>query len=122
MLNSEKAGNTIFAIASAHGLAEILIAQGHLQEAERTYQQSLQLAAAHGMAAQNFTAHHHVGLAMLFLEMGNDKAVAQHFQTGLELGLHCTQPDWPYHKCLAQARWKESEQDLDAALEWLEEA
>jgi LuxR family maltose regulon positive regulatory protein len=122
MLNSEKAGNIIFAVASAHGLAEILIAQGHLKETVRTYQQSLQLAAAHGMAAQNFTAHHHVGLAILFLEMGNNEAVAQHFQTGLELGLHCTQPDWPYHKCVALARWKESEQDFDAALEWLEEA
>jgi len=122
MLNSEKAGNTIFAVASAHGLAEILIAEGHLKETVRTYQQSLQLAAAHGMAAQNFTAHHHVGLAILFLEMGNNEAVTQHFETGLELGLQCTQPDWPYHKCVAQARWKESEQDLDAALEWLEEA
>jgi LuxR family maltose regulon positive regulatory protein len=122
MLNSEKAGNIIFAVASAHGLAEILIAQGHLKETVRTYQQSLQLAAAHNMTAQNFTAHHHVGLAILFLEMGNNEAVAQHFQTGLELGLHCTQPDWPYHKCVAQARWKESEHDLDAALEWLEEA
>jgi LuxR family maltose regulon positive regulatory protein len=122
MLNSENAGNTIFAVASAHGLAEILIAQGHLQEAVRTYQQSLQLAAAHGMAAQNFTAHHHVGLAILFLEMGNNETVTQHFETGLEFGLHCTQPDWPYHKCIALARWKESEQNLDAALEWLEEA
>jgi LuxR family maltose regulon positive regulatory protein len=122
MRSSEKAGNTIFAVASAHGLAEILISQGHLQEAVRTYQRSLQLAAAHGMAVQNFTAHHHVGLAILFLEMGRNEAVAQHFETGLELGLHCTQPDWPYHKCVAQARWKESEQDLDAALEWLEEA
>lgn len=122
MLNSEKAGNIIFAVASAHGLAEILIAQGHLKETVRTYQQSLQLAETHGMAAQNFTAHHHVGLAILFLEMGNHEAVTQHFQTGLELGLYCTQPDWPYHKCVAQARWKESEQDFDAALEWLEEA
>jgi LuxR family maltose regulon positive regulatory protein len=122
MLYSEQTGNPIFAVASAHGLAEILIAQGHLKEAVRTYQQSLQLASEHGMAAQNFMAHHHVGLAILFLEMGNNDAVAQHFQTGLELGLHCTQPDWPYHKCVAQARWKESEQDLDAALEWLEEA
>jgi LuxR family maltose regulon positive regulatory protein len=122
MLHSEKAGNPIFAVASAHGLAEILISQGHLQEAVRTYQQSLHLAAAHGMPAQNFTAHHHVGLAILFLEMGNNEAVTQHFQTGLELGLHCTQPDWPYHKCIALSRWKESEKDLDAALGWLEEA
>jgi LuxR family maltose regulon positive regulatory protein len=122
MLNSEKAGNYLFAVASAHGLAEIQIAQGHLQEAVRTYQQSLQLALAHGREAQRFTAHHHLGLAMLFLEMGNDEKAAQSFQTGLELGLHCTLADWPYHKCVAQARWKEAEEDFDTALEWLEEA
>lgn len=122
MLNSEKAGNTLFAVASAHGLAEILIAQGHLQEAIRTYQQSLQLALAHGRQAQRFTAHHHLGLAMLFLEMGNNEKATQGFQTGLELSLYCTLADWPYHKCIAQARWEESQGHLDAALEWLEEA
>jgi LuxR family transcriptional regulator, maltose regulon positive regulatory protein len=120
--HSQKAGNTIFAIASAHGLAEIIIAQGHLQEAARTYEQSLQLAAAHGREAQRFTAHHHLGLAMLFLEMGNDEMAAQHVQTGLEVGTSCTLADWPYHKYVVQARWKESEGDIDAALELLEEA
>ena len=122
MHNSQKAGNTIFAIASAYGLAEILIAQGHLQEAVSTYEQSLQLALAHGKEAQRFTVHHHLGLAMLFLEMGNDEVAAQHFHTGLELGLYCTLVDWPYHKFVAQAQWKEFEGDLDAALGLLEEA
>ena len=122
ILNAEKAGSTIFAVASAHGLAEILIAQGYLQEAVRTYQQSLQLALAHGREAQRFTAHHHMGLATLFLEMGEDEKAAQSFQTGLERGAHCTQVDWPYHKCVAQARWKEAEEEFDAALEWLEAA
>ena len=122
MHNSEKAGNTIFAIASAYGLAEILIAQGHLQEAVRTYEQSLQLAATHGREVQRFTAHHHLGLAMLYLEIGNDETAAQHLQTGLELGMYSTLVDWPYHKCVTQARWKESEWDFGDALELLEEA
>jgi LuxR family maltose regulon positive regulatory protein len=112
----------MFAIASAHGAAEILIAQGRLQEAVRTYEQSVQLALTAGQQAQRFTAHHHVGLAMLYLEMGNDEKAAQHFQTGLELGSHCTLADWPYHKCVTQARWKESERDLPAAVELLDEA
>ena len=42
-----KAGNFIFAIASASEKADILTAQGHLREALRTYQQSLQLASEH---------------------------------------------------------------------------
>ena len=122
MRNSEKAGNTIFAIASAHGLAEILIAQGRLEEAVKTYEQSLQLASTAGRDAQRFTAHHHLGLAMLYLQTGNDYVATQHLQTGLELGLHCTQPDWPYHQFIVQARWKEYERDLDAAIDLLDEA
>jgi LuxR family maltose regulon positive regulatory protein len=37
MHNAQKAGNSIFAIASAHGAAEILIAQGRLEEAVWSY-------------------------------------------------------------------------------------
>jgi LuxR family maltose regulon positive regulatory protein len=54
--------------------------------------------------------------------MGNDELAAQHLQTGLGLGMHSTLVDWPYHKCMTQARWKESDGELDAALELLEEA
>lgn len=122
MQNAQKAGNSMFAIASAHGAAEILIAQGRLEEAVRTYEQSLQLASTAGREAQSFTAHHHLGLAMLYLQTGNDDVAAQHFQTALELGLHCTQPDWPYHKCIVQARWKEYERDFNAAVDLLDEA
>lgn len=122
MQNAQKAGNIIFAIASAHGAAEILIAQGRLQEAIRTYEQSLQLASTAGRNAQRFTSNHHLGLAMLYLQTGNDIAAAQHFQTGLELGVHCTQPDWPYHKCIVQARWKEYARDFNAAVDLLDEA
>src|SRR5215212_9135471 len=42
--STQKAGNFIFAIASGSGKADILIALGRLREAEKTYQQSLQLA------------------------------------------------------------------------------
>jgi LuxR family maltose regulon positive regulatory protein len=99
-----------------------LIAQGRLQEAIRTYEQSLQLASTVGREAQRFTAPHHLGLAMLSLELGNDNQALQHFQTGLELGLRCTLTDWPYHKYVTQARWKEYEGDFHAALELLDEA
>jgi LuxR family maltose regulon positive regulatory protein len=54
--------------------------------------------------------------------MGKDEIAAQHLQTGLELGSHCTLTDWPYHKCKTQARWKEYERELPAAVELLDEA
>lgn len=122
MENSQKAGNFIFSIASATGLADILIALGRLEEADRTYQQSLQIASEHGREAQRITAHHHLGLAMLHHEMGNDAAAAQYVQRALELGPQTTLVDWQYRKCLAQARLKESDGDLDTALELLDEA
>ena len=55
-------------------MADILVAQGRLREAVRTYEQSLQLAAEAGPEAQAITAHHHLGLALLYHEMGNAEA------------------------------------------------
>ena len=43
----QKVGNIIFAIATGGYLAEIIVAQGRLREAERTYKQSIQLASTH---------------------------------------------------------------------------
>ena len=120
--SSLKAGNSIFAIAGASGKADILMAQGRLREALRTYQQSLQLASAHEREAQRITAHHHLGLALLYHEMGDDEFAAQHFHKSMELGQQSTLVDWPYRRCIAQARLKEFEGDLDAALGLLDEA
>jgi len=59
---------------------------------------------------------------MLYHEMGNDESSAQHFQKSLALGDQSTLRDWSYRKCLAQARLKESDGDLDSALDLLDEA
>ena len=120
--SATKAGNFIFAIATAFARADILIALGRLREAERIYHKALQFAALHGMEAQGLLAHHHLGLAMLYHEMRKDEAAAQYFQKSMELGQQSPQVDWPYRKCLAQARWKESDGELEAALERLDEA
>lgn len=119
---SQKVGNFIFAIASASGKADILTAQGQLREALKTYQQALELASRHEKEASRIIAHHHLGLAMLYHEMANDAAAAQHLETSLALGEQSTLLDWQYRRCLAQARLKEFEGDMDAALELLDEA
>ena len=120
--SSLKAGNYIFSIASQSGKADILSAQGHLREAFRTYEQSLQLASTYGRELNQIVAHHHLGLALLHHEIGNDELAAQYLHQSLELGQQSTMVDWPYRKCIAQARLKESAGDLDAALELLDEA
>ena len=118
----QKAGNFVFVVASAFALADILVVLGRLREAEKTYQQALQLAAEHGKEAQQITAHHYLGLAMLHHEMGEDAAAAEHLQKAREMGEQTTLVDWSYRWHLAQARLKESGGDLEAALVLLDEA
>lgn len=120
--NAQKAGNFAFAIASASGKADILTEQGHLREALRTYLQSLQLASEHETESQPIIAHHHLGLALLYHEMRDDESAAQHFQKSMELGQQSVLRDWSYRKYLAQAQWKESDGDLDSALDLLDDA
>ena len=55
MNSMQKAGNIVFAVASAFGLADIMVAQGRLHEAVRTYKQSLQLASEHDKHVQQVT-------------------------------------------------------------------
>jgi LuxR family maltose regulon positive regulatory protein len=118
----QQAGNIDFAVASAFYLAEIRVAQGRLHEAVRTNKRSLQLASEHDKHVQRITAHQYLGLALLYYEMGEQEAAAQHLLRSKELGEQASLIDWPYRWRLAQARFKESQGDLDAALELLDEA
>ena len=115
-------GNDVFVIATAFAVADIQIAQGRLREARRTYEQSLQLAADAGPEAQAITAHHHLGLALLYRELGHAEEFAQHWQKAAELGQRTTIADWPHRWHVAQARVKASEGDFDAALDLLDAA
>ena len=117
---SKQAGKIFFAVAGSFGKADILIAQGRLRDAMQTYQQALELAAAH--SAEQHTAHHHLGLGTLYYERGEDERAALHFQKSFELGRQTTIVDWAYRKSLTQALLKESEGNLDDALDLLDEA
>jgi LuxR family maltose regulon positive regulatory protein len=118
----QKAGNVIFAIASAFALADILVAQGQLHAAVKTYQQALQLAAEHDQDAQRITAHHHLGLALIYHEQNNPGTSAQHMLKAGELGKQTTLVDWVYRWNIAQAQLKEADGDLESALDLLDEA
>jgi LuxR family transcriptional regulator, maltose regulon positive regulatory protein len=122
MDSSQKFGIPIFTIASAFGLADILVGQGRLQEAINTYDEALQLAQDVDHHLLPITAHHHLGLAMIYHEMGEGEKAAHHLQISSELGRKSTLIDWPYRRAVAHARLKESAGDLDAALALLDEA
>ncbi len=118
----QMAGNIQFAVATAFVLADIMVAQGHLCEAIRTYQQSLQLAAEHDKLVQQVTTHHYLGLAMLYHESGDQAASDEYLQKASELGEQTALVDWPYRWCIAQARVMESRGEFKGALDQLDDA
>jgi LuxR family maltose regulon positive regulatory protein len=118
----QKLGNQEFAIASAFGVADMQVILGRLSDADTSLRQGIQQAAVHGREAETITAHHHLGLAMLAHERGDDATVAQRLQTAADLGQRTTLVDWPHRWNLAQARLKESDREWDAALQCLEDA
>ncbi len=118
----QRLGNQVFVIASAFAVADMQVVMGRLGEAETTLKQAIQQAATLGQEAELVTAHHHLGLALLAHEQGDDEAVAGHWQTAAELGKTTTLVDWHCRWNLAQARLKESTGEWDAALDLLDEA
>ena len=117
----QKVGNIIFAIATGGYLADIIVAQGRLREAERTYKQSIQFASTHDQV-RHVTANLYLGLGLLYHEQGDQQSAAQHLTKSEELGEQTALIDWPYRWRLAQARLKEAEGDLKTALDLLDEA
>jgi LuxR family maltose regulon positive regulatory protein len=122
MEDMQRLGNQVFVIASAFAVADMQVTLGHLGEAEKALRQAIQQAAAQGQEAESITAHHHLGLALLAHERGDDQATAGHLQTAADLGPHTSLVDWPHRWHLSQARLKESAREWDAALELLNEA
>jgi LuxR family maltose regulon positive regulatory protein len=116
----QKVGNIIFAVATGAYLAGIIVAQGRLREAERTYKQSIQLASTHDQV-RHVSANLYLGLGLLYHEQGDQQSAAQHLRKSGELGEQAL-IDWPYRWRLAQARLKEAEGDLETALDLLDEA
>jgi LuxR family maltose regulon positive regulatory protein len=120
--STRKAGNIVSVVACTFGLADIMVARGRLHEAVRAYKRSLRLASEHDKNVQRVIAHSHLGLAMLYHEMGDQEAAAQRLLKSEELGQRSTLPDWPSRWCVAQAQLKEAGGDLEAALDLLDEA
>lgn len=122
MEDMEEMGNREFAIASVFAMADMLVILGRLGEADKALRQAIRRAEAQGPEAETVTAHHHLGLALLAHERGDDAAAVRHFESAAELGRRTTLIDWHYRWNLAQARLRESEGAWDAALDLLDEA
>ena len=117
----QRAGNIIFAVATGGYLADIIVAQGRLREAEKTYKQSIQFASMHDQV-RHVTANLYLGLGLLYHEQGDQQSAVQHLTKSGELGEQNALIDWPYRWRLAQARLKEADGDLETTLDLLDEA
>jgi LuxR family maltose regulon positive regulatory protein len=115
-----KAGNILWAINGTYILADIRVAQGRLHEAVSTYEQSLQLAMEQGEPVPQGTANLYLGLSELQREQGDLEAARQNLLRSEELGEKLK--IYQYRLCVAQARIKEVQGDLDGALDLLDEA
>jgi LuxR family maltose regulon positive regulatory protein len=105
MESMTQVGNHVFVVASAF-----------------VYQDALQLAAQHGPEAEHITAHHHLGLSMIYRQRGDDTLATHHLKRAVELGLQTTLVDWLYRWHVAHAQLEEAAGDLEAATALLDEA
>jgi LuxR family maltose regulon positive regulatory protein len=122
MANSRIAGNIPVEISVTYVLAEIKIALGRHREALSTYQKSLQLAADQGEPMPMGTEDLYRGISEINREQGDLEAAEQHLLVGKKLGEQGELPDWQHRLCITQARLKETQGDLDGALDLLDEA
>ena len=116
------AGKIYFQIVGTVFLAYIKMAQGRLQEAARTYEHILQLAVKQGEPLLLETADLYTGLSELHRERGDLETATQHVLKGKALDEQVELPGSAYRLCVAMARIKEVQGDLDGALDLFHEA
>src|SRR5205085_6520337 len=118
----QKAGNLSDALGCAIALADIRIVQGRLHEAMRTYERGLQLATEQGAPVLRGSADMHVGMSELHRERNDLQTATQHLLRSKELGERTGLPQNRYRWCVAMARIREAQGDLDGAHDLLHEA
>ncbi len=116
------AGNIHDAIDTTVVLADIRMALGHLQEAISTCEQLMQFVMDHSEPISPETADLYRKLSELSLEQFDLDSAAKHLKRSKELGEKAELPVWRYRWYFSQARFNETQDNLDGALELLNEA
>jgi LuxR family maltose regulon positive regulatory protein len=98
------------------------IAQGRLQEAVSSYEQSLRLATEQAEPVLGGTAELYMGLSDLHRERGDLETARQLLLRGEALSEQASLPGFEYLWCIVRARLKEAQGDLEGALDQLHEA
>jgi LuxR family maltose regulon positive regulatory protein len=104
-----RAGYIADVLGCAITLADLRITQGRLNEALRTYQEALRLAADQGGTVLRGTADMYVGMSQIACERNDLAAAAHYLRQAQELGEHTWLPQNPYRWRVAMARVQEAE-------------
>ena len=115
-------GNIPFAISFTSYLADIMLAQGRLNDAINTYIHALERTTEERAAGMPETAVLHLGLSELYHELGDEEAAKSHLLHSDELGELLAFPPWYRHWSRTHSRIKTAQGDLDGAVEILNEA
>ncbi len=118
----QKVGFISDVIGGSVTLADIRITQGRLREAMSIYERGLQLATKQGAPALRGAADMHVGMSGLYFERNELNTAEQHLLKSKELGELNGLPKNPYRWRVAMARIRETQGDLEGALDLLDEA
>ncbi len=118
----QKAGNISDALGCAIAVADIQMVQGRLHEAMHTYERALQRALEQGTPTLRGTADMYVGMSGLHRERNDLHTARQHLLRSKELGEHTGLPQNRYRWCVAMARIRQAQGDLNSALDLLHEA
>ncbi|KAF0207052.1 MAG: LuxR C-terminal-related transcriptional regulator [Actinomycetota bacterium] len=116
------AGNLPTAISALSVPADVRPALGRLREAADALERLLRVAMDQGEPLPLDAAELYRGLAELAIERGDLAAASAHLLRSKELGEQGELPFWRYRWCIAQARLREAQGDLEGALGLLDEA
>jgi LuxR family transcriptional regulator, maltose regulon positive regulatory protein len=122
MARVQRAGYLSDALGCAIALADMRIAQGRLHEAMSTYERALQEALGQGEPVLRGTADMYVGLSELHREQNDLHTATELLLRSKELGVLAELSQNRYRWCVAMARIREAQGDLDGALDLLGEA
>jgi LuxR family maltose regulon positive regulatory protein len=122
MAGYKKAGNILYTITGAYAIADMRITLGRIRQAFDVCRQALQLAEGQTNFVRWGMADVYSALSDLYRETNDFEAAEDNLLKGREFGEKSQVPRWRYRWCLAQARLKESQGDLEEAFNWLEEA
>jgi LuxR family maltose regulon positive regulatory protein len=122
MTGLRRAGHIADTFGCAIALADIRLVQGRLGEAMRTYEQALQRAPEQGGPVLRGTADMYVGMSGVHRERNDLHTATQQLLRSQELGEHAGLPQNRYRWRVAMARIRQTEGDLDGALDLLNEA